>query len=115
MKANKLTPGKNLLWESSRMMLPEHKEALIKHRQERSKKEKPIIEDQMKRLIWFTIEEAHERGVKVKIDVFDEYEDKHHIGNITKVDQHRKELKLVDDEEEFIWISFDDILLIDIV
>ena len=29
MNPNKLTPGYNVMWESSRMMLPEHREQLL--------------------------------------------------------------------------------------
>ena len=29
MNPNKLTPGYNIMWESSRMMLPEHREQLL--------------------------------------------------------------------------------------
>ncbi|MBD3858750.1 YolD-like family protein [Bacillus sp. 28A-2] len=37
MNPNKLTPGYNIMWESSRMMLPEHREQLLA--QKRKKKE----------------------------------------------------------------------------
>nr|WP_279402053.1 hypothetical protein [Piscibacillus salipiscarius] len=39
MNPNKLTHGHNLLWESSRMMLPEHKELLQQHQQQLIKKQ----------------------------------------------------------------------------
>lgn len=32
MTGNKLTPGSNMRWESSRMVLPEHREALLQHK-----------------------------------------------------------------------------------
>lgn len=45
---NKLTPGSNMMWESSRMMLPEHKARIRKHQKDLQKKEKPILDDQQK-------------------------------------------------------------------
>ncbi|MFJ5964982.1 MULTISPECIES: YolD-like family protein [unclassified Bacillus (in: firmicutes)] len=48
MNPNKLTPGYNIMWESSRMMLPEHREQLLA--QKRKKKEYvplPLSADQL--------------------------------------------------------------------
>lgn len=42
---NKLTKGSNLRWESSRMMLPEHKEQIIDHHNEKRKVVKPILDE----------------------------------------------------------------------
>lgn len=45
MKVNKLTPKFNLRWESSRIMLPEHKEQIISHHLDKGKIIKPIIDE----------------------------------------------------------------------
>ncbi len=42
---NKLTKGSNMRWESSRMMLPEHKEQIIDHHNEKRKVVKPILDE----------------------------------------------------------------------
>ncbi|GAK11940.1 YolD-like family protein [Geomicrobium sp. JSM 1781026] len=44
--ANKLTPGSNMRWESSRMILPEHREAWLTHQQDTTKVKKPILDEQ---------------------------------------------------------------------
>lgn len=41
MNPNKLTPGYNIMWESSRMMLPEHREQLLA--QKRKKKNTRLL------------------------------------------------------------------------
>ncbi|RYL94658.1 YolD-like family protein [Sporolactobacillus sp. THM19-2] len=46
MKKNKLTPGQNLRWESSRMMLPEHVQALRNHLRDNEKIERPLLDEQ---------------------------------------------------------------------
>ncbi|SFQ04631.1 YolD-like family protein [Salibacterium halotolerans] len=46
MKGNKLTPGSNLRWESSRMILPEHREQWLRHQQEQKKAKKPELDPQ---------------------------------------------------------------------
>ncbi|OLP64494.1 hypothetical protein BACPU_24180 [Bacillus pumilus] len=51
MNPNKLTPGYNIMWESSRMMLPEHREQLLF--QKRKKKEYtplPLSADQLEEM-----------------------------------------------------------------
>ncbi|MBR0582991.1 YolD-like family protein [Bacillus altitudinis MN12] len=51
MNPNKLTPGYNIMWESSRMMLPEHREQLLA--QKRKKKEYtplPLSSDQLEEM-----------------------------------------------------------------
>ncbi|MCI1859855.1 MAG: YolD-like family protein [Sporolactobacillus sp.] len=41
--ANKLTPGSNIRWKSSRMMLPEHVAALKKHMLDKQKTDRPEL------------------------------------------------------------------------
>jgi YolD-like protein. len=42
---NKLTEGSNMRWESSRMMLPEHIQALRQHEIDKQKIERPVLSD----------------------------------------------------------------------
>ncbi|MBP1080976.1 MULTISPECIES: YolD-like family protein [Bacillus] len=46
MKVTMLTPGSNIIWESSRMMLPEHREALVARKREILLVEKPELYQQ---------------------------------------------------------------------
>jgi hypothetical protein len=41
MRKTKLTPASNLLWESSRIILPEHREAYLEHRRKVMEANKP--------------------------------------------------------------------------
>ncbi len=67
MNPNKLTPGYNVMWESSRMMLPEHREQLLaKKRKEREFRPPELSEEQlndMNRIIAASIEE--DRAISV--------------------------------------------------
>lgn len=38
----------NGLWESSRMMLPQHKEALLRHQHEQHRQERPLLDE----MVW---------------------------------------------------------------
>ncbi|WP_051302737.1 YolD-like family protein [Salibacterium aidingense] len=46
MKGNKLTPGSNMRWESSRMILPEHREQWLKHQEKQERVKKPELDPQ---------------------------------------------------------------------
>lgn len=43
---SKITPGSNMLWEGSRMILPEHKKAMLALNREQHRKVRPVFDDQ---------------------------------------------------------------------
>lgn len=94
------------------MFLPEHKEALLQHKKEGQKKMKPEYDEQMLRLIGYTIHDAYKLKCRVKVTTYGEYEDREYNGVVTKIDQQLKRIK-VENEDHFNWIKIDDILLID--
>ncbi|WP_163538334.1 YolD-like family protein [Gracilibacillus sp. YIM 98692] len=67
MKANKLTHGSNLLWESSRMMLPEHKEVINQHLEAKKDVKKPILSEDQLEEMERTMQEAMEFDKKVDV------------------------------------------------
>lgn len=108
-KPNKLTLGSNLLWESSRMMLPEHKEVLQHHRKELNKRTKPILDEQQIELFSHNIWEAMKRNKVVKMQIFNLYQDSYIVGKVKKISSERdKVLIKCKDREE--WINFNQIL-----
>ena len=70
MKANKLTHGHNLMWESSRMMLPEHVERLQERYERKNDVEKPILSDDQLEDIQRTVQEAIEFQLQVQITYY---------------------------------------------
>ncbi|NDI35671.1 YolD-like family protein [Chengkuizengella sediminis] len=46
MKENKLTEGSNMMWEASRIILPEHKEVINRYQEERNRKTKPVLAEE---------------------------------------------------------------------
>ncbi|MBM7540655.1 YolD-like family protein [Amphibacillus cookii] len=61
---NKLTKGSNLVWEASRMILPEHKELIRKHYEELNDVIKPILsEDKLEELERTVIEAIEFKSV----------------------------------------------------
>jgi len=107
-RPNKLTEGSNLLWESSRIILPEHKERIRILREEArrgGKRERPQLDEQE----WERIQEAvarslHER-VPVRLRMYDPLEDLVVEGIVEQVDPVRRRIR-VDGE----WFEIADII-----
>src|SRR5690625_777232 len=110
-RPSKLTPGYNLMWESSRMMLPEHVSTLQKRKREKQKRIKPEFDEQYLSELATKIAEAKQEEYTVLVSVFDEYEDVEVIGQITYIDQQLRRLKL-EHADDIEWIHLDDILYI---
>ncbi|MFK4997714.1 YolD-like family protein [Bacillus sp. N9] len=73
MLPNKLTPGYNLLWESSRMMLPEHRDQLLKERKKQEEFHPPILDEQQLEEINIAITQSFERKRAVTISYAEKY------------------------------------------
>ncbi|MBB6451356.1 hypothetical protein HNR44_003363 [Geomicrobium halophilum] len=56
---NKLTPGSNMRWESSRMILPEHREQWLCYREQQQKVARPLLDEQR----WSEIEWVLREGM----------------------------------------------------
>lgn len=110
MNPNKLTQGHNLIWESSRMMLPEHKELLQQHQKQLVKKTKPILDQQEIEQLEKKIQEAIHMQSPVHITLFHPYETVILEGVIQKVDRQTKQIKLLTIEEEIEWVSLNNVV-----
>lgn len=100
----------NGLWESSRMMLPEHREELLQYREDMKRKKKPMLDEQRIEGISQRIGEAIEQDQAIKITVFDPYEETSIIeGKIKKLNPQLQRMQIVG-EDHSTWIPLDDIL-----
>ena len=104
---NKLTSGSNLMWEASRMMLPEHKEAIIEHYNRPFIKAKPVLDEQRLEELSYQIQEAIAEHKQVAMELFAPLFEKQAVGYIAEVKPNR--LKLVN-EAGVEWIALDEIL-----
>lgn len=109
MKPNKLTPGKNIMWESSRMMLPVHKEEIIKQNKNVNLKQRPVLDEQKWEEISQVIGESLEHGLEIELIKFGDFQDRSIRGKVEKVDMQLQQLKLVRGDE-FEWVRFRDIV-----
>ncbi|EXX85879.1 YolD-like protein [Paenibacillus darwinianus] len=88
-KENKLTTGSNLLWEGSRMMLPEHKERHVRHRQGLTRRERAELDESEWERIGRMMADSVQQGISLRIALFDAYEDREVIGVVDRVDRRR--------------------------
>lgn len=99
----------NGLFESSRMMLPEHKEAYILHQQSLQKKSRPQIDEQEKERLSQIIAESLQCKKEINLELFGEFDEAEVRGVVTKVDQQLQKVKLTQDDD-FVWINVGDII-----
>lgn len=96
MKKNKLTHGSNMRWESSRMFLPEHVEALIHNDQQSSKKTKPLLDPQQLDAITTAIQLSFQDQVAITCLLFAEDSDHYVTGVVTQLDSNHNRVQLKD-------------------
>lgn len=99
----------NGLFDSSRMMLPQHKEEILKHQHELNRQVKPVIDEQEWQLIGEVLSASFNQHVRVTLELFDPFETKKVSGFVTVINTYRKEIKLCYDDE-WEWINFGDII-----
>lgn len=105
---NKLSEGSNLLWESSRMILPEHRELIQQSYEELNDVKKPILAEDKLEEIERIIIEAMELKQEVEITYFKRKRIINYKGIIIRpLDNKRIELEVSDGIE---FLNFDDIL-----
>ena len=112
---NKLTPGYNLMWESSRIILPEHREQLLGERREQEKVNKPTLDISQIEENEDKIHVAMEFCDKVKIKFYEVGFISEVQGRIHFLDQIKQEIRLKDQNDEVQYIKFEDILEVEIV
>lgn len=98
----------NGLWESSRMMLPEHKEAIQAWRRRQDRRSRPELDEQEWEKIDAALNWSLRTGEPVAVRVYDPYEDQIVTGVVERVDQAARRIK-VDGE----WFAIDDIIGVD--
>lgn len=99
----------NGLFESSRMMLPEHREAYIMHQQNLRKNSRPQLDDQEMERISMLIAESMQLRKEVILVLFGEFNVTEITGVVTKIDLHQKNIKFTHGND-FRWIKVSDII-----
>lgn len=81
----------NGLWESSRMMLPEHKARINFHNDNKDNRKRIILDDQELEQIGRKLTESLERRTIVTVRLFDEKEQRQVVGMVDRISQQRRQ------------------------
>ncbi|MWV45116.1 YolD-like family protein [Paenibacillus sp. HJL G12] len=101
----------NGLFESSRMMLPEHREAYIQHQQHLVHRKPPLIDPQAEEEMARVMAEALYNHSPITITLFDEPEDLQLTGHVLRIDASRRQIRWGGDTGEGPeWIRLDQII-----
>ncbi|MFK7692842.1 YolD-like family protein [Paenibacillus sp. HJGM_3] len=99
----------NGLWESSRMMLPQHKEQSLLQAKVGERQKKPTLDMQEQDRILQEITTALREKTEITLTVFDQYKNREITGVPCSYSQQQRALK-IDIDNDIEWISFSDIL-----
>lgn len=108
---SKLLSG-NGMWESSRMILPQHKERILSEQKEETKRKKPIFhEDELEDLARNIAEYAHNKE-RVAITTFGTYKNNIIEGLIIEVSEQKKAIR-IQSEHNNRWIQLFEIIKVE--
>ncbi|WP_019156819.1 YolD-like family protein [Robertmurraya massiliosenegalensis] len=96
---NKLSVGSNMRWESSRIMLPEHKELLIKERKNKNNTMKPTLDEQELEEINIVIYDSLNYTLPIQLSVWKDGYSKTIRGIVSKIDYISKVVSIECDDE----------------
>lgn len=97
----------NGLWESSRMMLFEHRDAIIDKQAQQLQKQRPMLDEQQLEAIAERIGSAYAQQKPIQLRVYRAIQDEELSGIITHIDVLNKRIRL---ENSCGWIQLADIL-----
>lgn len=107
---NILTPGSNMKWESSRMMLPEHRETLLARKKEQLKVIKPELDEQKIEVIENLIRESMEFVFPLQFLLYDDGHFREVTGLVDYINVRTKQLHVVDNKGDTDLVKFIDIV-----
>lgn len=105
--ASKL-PG-NGIYEGSRIILPEHREAYLNEMNVQERRGRPILNDQEVQLIEESFMESYQECRSVTLTVFNPFDDEEIRGVVASIDRPNRRIKLVRGEEDYSWIKLEEI------
>ena len=100
--------SENGLWESSRVILPEHKEQIHAWRRRRERRSRPELDEQEQERIDTALSWSLRAGEPVRIRLYDPYEERVIVGVVERVDRLLRRVRIADE-----WVNMGDITGVD--
>lgn len=105
--ASKLT--ENGMYEGSRIILPEHREAYLAEMEEQKRRGKPQLDEQEIQWIGEALVQSYKTNCSVDLVVFSPFEDEQVTGVVVGLDASTRRVKLMLDED-YRWIPLAEIM-----
>ncbi|MFD3271538.1 YolD-like family protein [Paenibacillus dendritiformis] len=99
----------NGLWESSRMIIPQHKEALLRHQGEQHRRERPNLDDLMVEEISRRLQWSMENREPITLQLYDPFEQREASAIVVDIDMIGQRIRIKEGDERH-WIQVEDIL-----
>ncbi|KRF22529.1 YolD-like family protein [Paenibacillus sp. Soil787] len=103
----------NGLWESSRMLLPQHKESAIRVKEEKQNIQRQVLDEQEIHFISNTLSQSQIYKRVVQLTIYDKYQSRTVSGVVTRSKHGEFRLDTIDPFsglEDWDWIRFQDVL-----
>lgn len=99
----------NGIWEGSRFIIPQHKEALLRHQREQHRQERPHLDEQAWDDIGGQLQRSMMEREPITLELYDPFERRTETGVVVDIDMIGQRIRLQEGEERR-WIRADDIL-----
>nr|WGD68844.1 YolD-like family protein [Bacillus subtilis]WGD91771.1 YolD-like family protein [Bacillus subtilis] len=100
----------NLLWEGSRMFLPEHKQSLLERKRLKQKPQKPILDPDKLEEMNQTLCAAMEFAQDITVSRFQDGEIVRRTGKICRYEEFEKAVWIKGDEDQLYKLRLDQVL-----
>ncbi|MGD0032573.1 YolD-like family protein [Paenibacillus illinoisensis] len=100
----------NGLFESSRLILKEHKVAWLTQQEQILEKKIPVLDGRELEQIHRTLIDSYNRRLRIRITVFDPIEDKVYEGIVSTINTYLREIKLVWGKGDYKFIDIEKII-----
>lgn len=90
----------NGIYESSRMIMPEHREAMLQQEREQQRRGKPFLDEQAIEEIVRALAESFHEKVQVDLEVFSPFDDEYYSGIVIGINQSEGRVNLLLEDEE---------------
>ncbi|OME86886.1 hypothetical protein BK120_08155 [Paenibacillus sp. FSL A5-0031] len=100
----------NGMWESSRMMLPEHIVRINEFSRELKAKEKPILYGDELEALYGKISESFANKTEITLVLFDKFEDSRATGVIDRIDTIGSRVRMEVNDGASEWFRVEDVI-----
>ncbi|MCL6605610.1 MAG: YolD-like family protein [Paenibacillus sp.] len=97
------------IWDCSRMVMPEHKQRIIREEREQERRVKPTLDPQEIELIDRALYKSMEEHSPVTLTLFAPFGDSQYKGIVMKIDRQMG-IKIRWSEDDWDWIKMNDVI-----